>query len=91
MESPEENEIEVVMYTKWLCPYCMMAKQLLKRKGVSFKEIPVFLRRKVWAEMQQRSGRNTVPQIFINDEPVGGYDDISALDKTGELDQKLGL
>lgn len=91
MKAPEKTEIQVVMYTKWLCPYCMMAKRLLKRKGVAFKEIPVFLRWKVWAEMEQRSGRNTVPQIFINDEPMGGYDDIAALDKIGELDQKLGL
>jgi len=81
----------VVMYVKWLCPYCMRARSLLKSKNVNVKEISVFLNKKRWDEMKQKSGGNTVPQIFINDEPVGGYDDIAALDRAGELDQKLGI
>lgn len=82
---------DVVMYSKWTCPYCMMAKRLLKNKGVKYKEISVSFSRKRWNQMKQKSGGNTVPQIFIDDEPVGGYDDIAALDREGELDKKLGL
>jgi len=91
MKNEEKTKAKVVIYTMWFCPYCMMAKRLLKKKGVSYKEISVSLRKNVWAEMEKLSGRNTVPQIFINDESVGGYDDISALNTIGELDQKLGL
>ena len=69
----------------------MRAKSLLKSKGVEFKEISVSFSRKRWKEMAQKSGGNTVPQIFINDEPVGGYDDIAALEQQGELDQKLEI
>jgi glutaredoxin 3 len=69
----------------------MRARSLLKKKGVEYTEISVGRDRDLWDEMEQRSGRNTVPQIFINDESVGGYDDIAALDRQGELDQKLGI
>ncbi|MGK0273454.1 MAG: glutaredoxin 3 [Cocleimonas sp.] len=69
----------------------MFARKLLKQKKVNFKEISVSWKRKLWDEMERKSGRNTVPQIFINDEPIGGYDDIAALDRKGELDQKLGI
>jgi len=69
----------------------MRARRLLKNKGVEFTEIAVGGKNELWAEMEQRSGRNTVPQIFINDESVGGFDDIAALNRQGELDQKLGL
>lgn len=81
----------IVLYGTRFCPYCMMARRLLKSKGVAYKEISVSWNRKRWDEMEQKSGRNTVPQIFINDEPVGGYDDIAALDREGELDLKLGI
>ncbi len=82
---------EVIMYSTRFCPYCMRARSLLKKKGVEYTEISVGRDRELWDEMEQRSGRNTVPQIFINDESVGGYDDIAALDRQGELDQKLGI
>ena len=82
--------VNVVIYSKWLCPYCIMAKRLLKSKGIQFKEISVSWSKKRWGEMVRKSGGNTVPQIFINDESLGGYDDIAALDREGELDQKLG-
>lgn len=88
--NPENMTPEVVMYATRFCPYCMRARRLFKRKGVSFKEIKVS-GRKLWDELEQKSGRDTVPQIFINDESLGGYDDIAALDRKGELDQKLGL
>jgi len=83
--------VKVVMYSTRFCPYCMRARRLLKNKGVEFTEIAVGGKNELWAEMEQRSGRNTVPQIFINDESVGGFDDIAALNRQGELDQKLGL
>ena len=83
--------VEVIMYATRFCPYCMRARSLLKKKGVEYTEISVGRDRDLWDELEQRSGRNTVPQIFINDESVGGYDDIAALDRQGELDQKLGI
>ena len=83
--------VKVVMYSTRFCPYCMRARRLLKNKGVEFTEIAVGGKNELWTEMEQRSGRNTVPQIFINDESVGGFDDIAALNRQGELDQKLGL
>ena len=82
---------EVIMYSTRFCPYCMRARHLLKKKGVAFEEIPVGGDSDLWEEMEQRSGRNTVPQIFINDKPVGGYDDIAILDLSDELDKLLGL
>jgi glutaredoxin 3 len=69
----------------------MFARRLLKKKGVEFEEISVSGDNVLWDEMEQKSGRNTVPQIFINGESVGGYDDIAALDNQGILDQKLGI
>lgn len=81
---------EVIMYSTRFCPYCMRARRLLKTKGIEYQEISVSGKRDLWAEMEQRSGRSTVPQIFINNTPVGGYDDIARLDKTGELNQILG-
>ena len=81
--------IEVIMYTTRFCPYCMRARRLLKSKGVDYKEIRVDGNNELWEEMEKRSGRNTVPQIFINNEPIGGYDDIALLDRQGELDNKL--
>lgn len=81
----------IIIYSTRFCPYCMRARRLLKKKGVEYTEILVGGNRELWAEMEQLSGRNTVPQIFINNEPVGGYDDIAKLDRTGELDQLLGV
>jgi len=82
---------EVIMYSTRFCPYCMRARRLLKKKGIEFEEISVARDKSLWHEMEQRSGRITVPQIFINDESVGGYDDIAELNRQGELDQKLGI
>jgi len=82
---------DVIMYSTRFCPYCMRARRLLKKKGIDFEEIPVGGNKELWEEMEQRSGRNTVPQIFIDDESVGGYDDIAALNQQGTLDQKLGI
>ena len=80
----------VEIYTANYCPYCKKAKDLLQRKNVSFKEIDITDDAAGRAEAMQRSGgRKTVPQIFINGESVGGFDDINALDREGKLDKLL--
>ncbi|MCW8889027.1 MAG: glutaredoxin 3 [Sedimenticola sp.] len=82
---------KVVMYTTAICPYCLRAKQLLSRKGVTFEELRIEGDRERMRQMIQRSQRNTVPQIFIDDFHVGGYDDMAEMDAMGELDPLLGL
>lgn len=82
---------KVVMYTTAICPYCMRAKSLLNRKGVAFEELRIEGDRERMREMIQRSNRRTVPQIFIDDYHVGGYDDMAELDIMGQLDDLLGL
>lgn len=79
----------VVMYTTGWCPYCIRARYLLKRKGVTFEDIDVDADPARRREMQQRSGRHTVPQIFIGDRHIGGCDDLHALDAAGQLDPLL--
>ena len=88
-----EDDIDkrVVMYTQALCGYCAAAKKLLKAKGVGFEEIDVTMDSARRREMIERSGRRTVPQIFIGEQHIGGYDDVAALNKAGELDSLLGL
>jgi len=81
----------VVIYTTNYCPYCSGAKALLLSKNVSFEEIDVTEDPKRRAEMEKLSGRRTVPQIFIDGQPIGGYDDARRLDGAGKLDQLLGL
>jgi GrxC family glutaredoxin len=82
----------VEIYSTESCPYCQQAKQLLNRKGISYEEIRVDLDPSKKDEMIERSkGRRTVPEIFINGELVGGFDDLWGLEKSGELDKKLGL
>jgi glutaredoxin 3 len=80
---------KIVIYTKDHCPYCVWAKQLLDNKHVSYEEIRVDLNPEKLDEMMQLSNRRTTPQIFINDQPIGGFDDLSALDKSGELAKLL--
>jgi len=79
----------IKIYTTPICPYCVRAKALLKKKGASFEEIDVFMDRGAREEMEQKSGRRTVPQIFIGDVHVGGSDDLHALDLEGALDPLL--
>ena len=79
----------ITIYTKDYCGYCARAKALLTAKGVDFTEIDVTNDRALEAEMIERSGRRTVPQIFIDDRHVGGFDDLAALDAKGELDPLL--
>jgi len=79
----------VVMYTTGWCPYCIRARHLLKRKGVAFEDIDVDVDPARRREMQTRSGRHTVPQIFIGEQHIGGCDDLHALDAAGQLDPLL--
>ncbi|TVS11646.1 MAG: glutaredoxin 3 [Wenzhouxiangella sp.] len=79
----------VVMYATAACPYCVAARSLLQSKGVRWTEVPVDRQSEKRAEMMQRSGRHTVPQIFIGDHHVGGYDELSLMDRKGELDALL--
>jgi glutaredoxin 3 len=80
---------QVTLYTKENCPYCRMAKQLLSSRQVSFEEVRVDLHPERQKEMEQLSGKQTLPQIFINQQPIGGYDDLAALATSGQLDQLL--
>lgn len=80
---------KVTIYTTPICPYCQMAKQLLARKGASFEEIDVMGKPALRAEMQTKSGRTTVPQIWIGAQHVGGCDDLYELDAQGRLDAML--
>jgi glutaredoxin 3 len=77
------------MYCTKFCPYCVRARQLLARKGISVRQISVDGDAQRWNEMERITGRNTVPQIFIGDHHVGGFDDLAALDMEGELDPLL--
>lgn len=80
----------VKMYSTGVCPYCNMAEKLLQRKGVqNIEKIRVDLDPALREEMMQRTGRRTVPQIYIDDHHVGGFDDLSALDQAGGLDPLL--
>lgn len=81
------NKIE--MYVKSTCPFCSAAGQLLRRKGVEWTEIDIGAEPDRRDEMIERSGRRTVPQIFIGAEHVGGFDDLEALEQEGALDRLL--
>ncbi|MCB1859889.1 MAG: glutaredoxin 3 [Gammaproteobacteria bacterium] len=82
---------KVLMYTTAICPYCVRAKALLKKKGIDYDELRIDGDRAVMREMLERSKRRTVPQIFIDDYHVGGYEDLVELDAFGKLDSLLGL
>jgi glutaredoxin 3 len=79
----------VVMYVTGWCPYCQRARKLLEKKGVTYTEIDIESAPEKRAEMQARSGRRSVPQIFIGDTHVGGSDDLHALEAEGKLDAML--
>lgn len=80
---------KVIIYSSGHCPYCVMAKQLLDRKGVVYDEIRVDQHPEKREEMMQKSQRRTVPQIFINGKAVGGYTDLVDIDRSGQLDALL--
>ena len=81
---------KVLMYSTGVCPFCMMAERLLKSKGVAdIEKVRVDLEPARRHEMMERTGRRTVPQIYVGERHVGGYDDLAALDRAGDLDPLL--
>lgn len=84
--------MKVEIYTTTICPYCIRAKALFDKKGVSYTEINLNTEPALRDDMITRAqGRRTVPQIFINDQHIGGCDDLYALDREGKLDELLGI
>ncbi len=82
----------VILYTTAHCPYCVRARHLLDKKGVEYTDIRIDDQPNLRPEMEQKAGGQTsVPQIFIDDFHVGGFDDMAELDIDGELDERLGL
>ncbi|OGT23471.1 MAG: glutaredoxin 3 [Gallionellales bacterium RIFOXYB12_FULL_54_9] len=80
----------ILMYSTEVCPYCIRAEQLLKRRGVTeIEKIRIDLHPEMRVAMVEKTGRRTVPQIFIDGLHVGGYDDLAALDQAGELNVLL--
>ena len=82
---------EILIYTTNICPYCVMAKRLLDKKGVSYTEINVDTQTGLREEMMRKTKRRTVPQIYIGDLHVGGFDELYALEQQKKLDTLLGL
>lgn len=80
---------KVILYSKDYCPFCVRAKKLLSDKGVTFEEINLEGQMEKFHELKQKTGMMTVPQIFINDELVGGYTELAELESKGELDALL--
>lgn len=80
---------KVIIYTASNCPYCHLAKELLRTKGATFEEIDVTGNTTLRSEMAEKAGRSTVPQIWIGGTHVGGCDDLHALDRSGKLDGML--
>ena len=80
----------VLMYSTGVCPYCVMAERLLKAKGVDdIEKVRIDLDPEQRSQMMEKTGRRTVPQIYIGDTHVGGFDDLSALDRAGKLEPLL--
>ena len=81
---------KVMMYSTAVCPFCLMAERLLKSKGIdNIEKVRVDLEPARRQEMMDRTGRRTVPQIYVGERHIGGYDDLSALDRAGGLDPLL--
>jgi glutaredoxin 3 len=80
---------KVQVYSKKNCPFCVRAKALLDRKGIPYEEIDAEENDELRAWLAEASGQKTVPQIFVDGRPLGGFSDIDALDKRGELDAAL--
>ncbi len=81
---------KIIMYCTAVCPYCVRAENLLKRKGITdIEKIRIDLQPELRVAMMERTGQRTVPQIYINDRHIGGYSDMAELDQLGELDELL--
>ncbi|WP_371259004.1 glutaredoxin 3 [Ectothiorhodospira sp. BSL-9] len=91
MTDSSPKPMTVVMYGTGWCAFCMMARRLLRGKGVEFQEIRIDHDPEQRRVMEERSGRHTVPQVFAGEDHLGGYTDLVELDQRGELDERLGL
>ena len=80
------NPAKIIIYGSEHCTYCTAARMLLKKKGLNYDDILVSRNPGQRAEMEERSGRQSVPQIFIGDIPIGGFDELYTLEQSGELD-----
>lgn len=81
---------KILMYTSAVCPYCMNAERLLRSKGIeTIEKIRIDLQPELRQEMMEKTGRRTVPQIYIDDRHIGGFDELRALDLAGGLDPLL--
>ena len=89
MQESDVTQASIVMYTTRFCGFCMRAKMLLSQKEVAFQEIPIDGDLERRQEMMTKSGRRTVPQIWIDDYHVGGCDELYGLERSGQLDQML--
>ncbi len=84
------NQPKIEIYGTEYCGYCTAARMLLKKKGLDYEDILVSTNAEALAEMQERSGGKSVPQVFINDQPIGGFDELYELEESGDLDKLLG-
>jgi glutaredoxin 3 len=82
---------DILIYTTNICPYCIMAKRLLDKKGATYTEINVDSQTGLREEMMRKTNRRTVPQIYIGELHVGGFDDLYALEQQKQLDTLLGF
>jgi len=85
------DKSRIKIYGSDQCPYCLAASMLLKKKGMDYEGVPVGSDPGLRRKMEALSGGRTVPQIFIDGEPIGGFDELYALDSSGELDQLFGI
>lgn len=81
--------VPVTVYSTTICPYCVRAKQLLSQKGVAYEDINLDKNPELRSDVMRRSGRRTVPQIWVGETHVGGFDELWALDRAGKLDALL--
>jgi glutaredoxin 3 len=81
---------DIKVYTTNMCGYCVVAKRLLQKRGIPFQEINVSGDAAQRAWLVKTTGRRTVPQIFIEGDPIGGYDELHAMDRSGELARRVG-
>jgi glutaredoxin 3 len=81
---------KIELYGTEFCSFCAAARMLLKKKGLDWDEIRVSGNSEARREMEAKSGRRTVPQIFIGGQPIGGFDELYELDRSGDLDRMLG-
>jgi glutaredoxin 3 len=89
--APETFSEPVVIYTTRYCGYCMMALRLLRGRGIEHAQVPVDGDAEARRWLERRTGRSTVPQVFIRGDSIGGYDDLSALDRSGQLATRIAV